>query len=173
VNGTPETLPSPSGTTNAEATAITVSGSDVYVAGYAYNNNSGSNGPAVYWANGTLETLPLPSGTTQAEANAIAVSGNNVYVAGYAFNTNNNPQENGPAAYWMNGTLEPLSLPSGMTSAEANAIAVSGSSVYVAGFAYSNSTESAAYWVNGTHEILPAPSGTTGAVANAIAVSTQ
>ena len=60
-----------------------------------------------------------------------------------------------------------------MTSGEANAIAVSGSNVYVAGFAYNSSTESAAYWVNGTPQILPSPSGTTSAVANAIAVSTQ
>ena len=111
INGTPQILPSPSGTTNAYTTAITVSSSDVYVAGYTYNNNSAGNGPAVYWVNGTIETLPLPSGTTHAEANAIAVSGSNVYVAGYAFNTANNPQENGPAAYWMNGTLESLPLP--------------------------------------------------------------
>ena len=86
---------------------------------------------------------------------------------------NNNSAGNGPAVYWVNGTIETLPLPSGTTHAEANAIAVSGSNVYVAGFAYSNSTESAAYWVNGTPESLPFPSGTTSAVANAIAVSTQ
>ena len=100
VNGTPETLPSPSGTTNAEATAITVSGSNVYVSGWVTAN--GSTESAVYWVNGTLESLPLPSGTTSAVATGIAVatySGTIVYVSGYAYSNTMLKT----ATYWASG----------------------------------------------------------------------
>jgi hypothetical protein len=78
--------------------------------------------------------------------------------------------------FWVNGTLETLPLPSGMTGAEATGIAVSGSDVYVAGCAILGGFQpcsQAAYWVNGKPETLPLSSNMTGAEATGIAVSTQ
>jgi hypothetical protein len=146
-------LSMPSGMTSSQANAIAVSGSDVYVAGYASNSTSRT---AAYWLNnGAAATLP--SGT---QANAIAVSGSNVYVAGYEENSAGN---GGNAVLWVNGTATTLSPPSGMAYSYAAAIAVSGSNVYVAGFAWNNnSDESAVLWVNGAATLLPMPSGLTG-----------
>ena len=144
-----------SGMTSAQANAIAVSGSDVYVAGYEENSTSRA---AVYWLNNGAATT-LPSGMTISQANAIAVSGSNVYVAGYEGNSagSNN------AVLWVDGTATMLSPPSGMAYSDANAIAVSGSSVYVAGYAWNNNSDhSAVLWVNGAATLLPMPSGLTG-----------
>jgi uncharacterized membrane protein len=184
VNGTPEVLPLPSGTTISEGNAIAISGSDVYVAGGAWDSITANSTIAAYWVNGTLETLPPPSGAIESQANAIAVSGGNVYVAGYGQNTSTLSQSGGIttiAAYWVNSTLETLPLPSGAIESQANAIAVSGGDVYVAGD-YANSMAvvgTAVYWVNGAATVLPTPSGpagssgsvNTGIVASGIAVS--
>ena len=56
---------------SANGLAIAVSGSDVYVAGDAYNNTTSE---ATYWENGVLTALPLPAGTTAAYGYAIAVA---------------------------------------------------------------------------------------------------
>lgn len=68
-------------------------------------------------------------------------------------------------------TTTALSMPSGMTSSQANAIVVSGGDVYVAGTVLNSTSESAVFWVNGTVTTLSPPSGMTNSVANAIAVS--
>ena len=158
-------LPMPSGMTSTQASAIAVSGSDVYVAGYTANSTGRS---AVYWLDNNAATI-LPSSMTISQANAIAVSGANVYVAGYEENT----AGNGHAVLWVNGMAATLSLPSGMAYSYASAIAVSGSNVYVAGIAWNtNQDESAALWVNGSATVLPMPSGLTGDYyAQGIAVS--
>jgi len=154
-----------SGMTSAQANAIAVSGSDVYVAGYEENSTSRA---AVYWLNNGAATT-LPSGMTISEANAIAVSGGNVYVAGYQENI----AGSGNAVLWVNGTATTLSPPSGMAFADAVAITISGSNVYVAGVAWNNdSDESAAVWVNGAATLLPMPNGLVGDYyAGGIAVS--
>lgn len=158
-------LPMPSGMTSAQANAIAVAGSDVYVAGYASNISSRS---AVYWLNNGAATI-LPSSMTSSQANAIAVSGSNVYVAGIEENS----AASGNAVLWVNGAATTLSPPSGMAFAYAAAIAVSDSNVYVVGTAWnSDSDESAVLWVNGAATLLPMPSGLTGDYyANGIAVS--
>lgn len=66
-------------------------------------------------------------------------------------------------------TATALSMPSGMTNSQANAIAISGSDVYVAGTASNSTTETAVYWLNGAATILP--SSMTISEAGAIAVS--
>jgi hypothetical protein len=67
-------------------------------------------------------------------------------------------------------TATALSMPSGMTSSQANAIAVSGSDVYVAGTASNSTSQTAVYWLNhGAATTLP--SGMAYSEANAIAVS--
>src|ERR1700677_4446521 len=102
-----------------------------------------------------------------------------IYIAGYAVtsmsggNTDNTLAEEwqlasgGPTA-----TATVLSLLSGMTSSQANAIAVSGSNLYVAGYeGNSAGSENAVLWVNGTPTTLSPPSGMAYSDANAIAVS--
>jgi hypothetical protein len=148
-------LPMPSSMTSSQANAIAVSGSDVYVAGYASNITSRT---AVYWLNNGAATT-LPSSMTSSQANAIAVSGGNVYVAGYEENSAGNLT----AVLWVNGAATTLSPPSGMAYSDAGAIAVSGSNVYVVGVAWNtDNDESAVLWVNGAATLLPMPSGLTG-----------
>jgi hypothetical protein len=67
-------------------------------------------------------------------------------------------------------TAMALSMPGGMTSSQANAIAVSGSDVYVAGSASNGTGQTAAYWANGA-VITLSSSGMSYSAANAIAVS--
>jgi hypothetical protein len=100
----------------------------------------------------------------------VASTAPNVYVVGTAYNgTNYVP------AYWENGVATVLPTPTGMTSASANGIAVSGSDVYVVGTAPYGVTETgyteAVYWLNGVATVLPSPTGMTGGGAYAIAVS--
>jgi len=147
-------LPMPGGMTISEAYAVAVSGSDVYVAGYA-GNSTGQ--VAVLWVNGAA-TL-LPSSMTITEAGAVAVSGGNVYVTGFEENSANSAT----AVLWVNGTATTLAPPSGMAYSSAGAIAVSGSDVYVTGIAWNtNNDESAVLWVNGAATLLPRPSGLEG-----------
>ncbi len=151
---TATTLSMPSGMTSSQAYAIAVSGSDVYVAGYAGNSTGRI---AVLWVNGVATTLP--SSMTFSEAGGIEVSGGNVYVTGVAWNS----AGSGTAVLWVNGAAATLVPPSGMAYASAGALAVSGSDVYVAGYAWNTGSDSSAVlWVNGTATQLPMPSGLTG-----------
>ncbi|HTU50752.1 MAG TPA: hypothetical protein VMF56_09170 [Acidobacteriaceae bacterium] len=158
-------LPTPSGITSSQAGAITISGSDVYVAGTTSN---GTNQTAVYWLNNG-PAITLPSSKAISQTNAIAVSGGNVYIAGYE----ENGVANGNAVLWVNGTHTMLSPPPGKAYAGASAVMVSGGNVYVAGIAFNNDNdESAVLWVNGVPTILPPPAGLTGDYfANGLAIS--
>lgn len=78
--------------------AVTVHGSDVYLAGFINVISSANGSAAAYWKNG-VETN-LTAGTTRDAACAIAVNGNDVYTAG---NVGNN------AAYWKNKVVTQLS----------------------------------------------------------------
>jgi hypothetical protein len=123
------------------ANAIAVSGTDVYVAGYASINDVYV---AAYWKNGVLQ--PLAGNIAHSGANAIAISGTDVYVAGIA-------GDNGSiATYWKNGVEIPLET---STASSANALVISGSDVYIAG-SYTNASykKAAVYWKNGTRVSL-------------------
>jgi len=72
------------GTMNAWVPAISVVGSDVYVAGSERNSN-GSVSVAKYWKNG--QAIALTDGSRIAAANGMAVVGSDVYVAGVELNT--------------------------------------------------------------------------------------
>ncbi len=172
VNGAATLLPMPGGlTVDYYANGIVVSGGDVYVSGYT--DSGMGNNTAVSWANsGWATTLPLPSGWMLEgyKANGITVSGSDVDVAGGGVNNVGSTT----AAYWVNGTATTLPMPSTMPNSfagsYANGIAISGSDVYVVGYA----GQTAAYWVNdGAGTPLPMPSGAYKSWANAIAVSTQ
>jgi len=141
--------------TRGMALGITVSGSDVFVAGAEYDGTTWS---AKYWKNGTPVTLRGGSIAT-----SIAVSGTDVYVAGYEYNNGNTST----AKYWKNGV--PIVLTDGSQQAEARAIAVSGSDVYVAGVEQHDNYKFARYWKNGT--LVSLPNGNNWAEANDIAIS--
>lgn len=141
------------GRTAAVATAIAVSGTDVYVAGYEYNGDKNIAEPvhsqksiAKYWKNGI--PVILTDGHANASATAIAVKGTDVYVAGYE------KDEISVARYWKNGKQTALKIDSNLSNganySEAYSIFIAGNDVYIAG------TECglAAYWKNGIPVLL-------------------
>ncbi|MGZ3777476.1 MAG: hypothetical protein ACXVI9_07775 [Mucilaginibacter sp.] len=125
------------------ASAVAVSGNDVYMAGYAGGGKYWKNGTEVDLSNGFL-SYPL----------AIAVSGNDVYLAGEVDSPTNAPVST--ATLWKNGTA--LSLTNGLAFAHANAIALDRSDVYIAGQDDGN----AVYWKNGSEVQLAANGGANG-----------
>lgn len=140
------------------ATAVTVSGSDVYVAG--------QDGAAVtYWKNGV--PLALTDGTQYGWVNAICVSGSDVYLGG---------GEGNLVKYWKNGV--PVALTDGKAGGTVWGLAVSGKDVYAVGFVYGHTpigpnsyiiAPVATYWKNGIPVALS--DGLRTAVLTAVAVS--
>jgi hypothetical protein len=100
-----------------------------------------------------------------------------VYIAGYAVTSiSAGNADDTLAEEWQlasgspTATATTLSMPSGMTSSQANAIAVSGSDVYVGGIASNSTSQTAVYWLNnGAATTLPSVMASS--QANAIAVS--
>jgi hypothetical protein len=90
----------------------------------------------------------------------MAVSGSFVYVAGDEIN------ENGRTipVYWKNGIKTILSENHGT----ANSIAVTGSTVYIAGREAVDNINTAVYWRNGKIAILPRGEDSTSSTASAI-----
>jgi hypothetical protein len=162
---TPQNNPPATGTWNA-ATAIAVSGADVYIAGEIHNGSGVNINPtqACYWKNEVI--TDLPSTEIASYTKAIAVSGADVYIAGYG---------NGEkACYWENGVK--TDLPSTRTGGRAMAIAVSGADVYIAGETHNGrgadnnrEPDQACYWINQT--IYDIPLSGDGGLAKDIAVS--
>jgi hypothetical protein len=137
-NGQPVDLTD--GTMDAEATCIIVVAGNVYVSGH-------ENGVAKYWKNG--QAVALTDGINQAYAYSIAVDGSDVYVAGSQWNGFAHV-----ARYWKNGQAVTLTSGSAV-HATANAIAVTSSGVYVAGWEgdwigrLGGTGSVAKYWKNG------------------------
>lgn len=120
------------------ANALTVSGKDVYVCGYAMINNLYV---AAYWKNGEVHAL---SDLPHSGANAMLVEGPDVYIAGMA-------GSNGDlAVYWKNGTM--VSLGQGVASG----LAMHGADLYVSG----TTSAGAVYWKDGVQQILYVPEDT-------------
>ena len=113
------------------ASAITVAGGKVYIAGYY----GGDDGDVVcYWVDdGEAIKLKVPAGVTGAEAYDITVIGSNVYVAGYYWLGGKRN-----ACYWKNDEeAEALDMPAEATKgSNAYSIAVWGGKVYLAGSYY-------------------------------------
>jgi hypothetical protein len=132
------------GSYNANVSAITVAGNDVYVAGTIWSS-TGSR--ITYWKNGVATSI-TQGVTGGARANGIVVKGNDVYIAGW--------ESNGKeyvAKYWKNGIA--TSLTDGMYSAEAKAITIVGNDVYVSGTEMNSSKQTVAkYWKNGVATTL-------------------
>jgi hypothetical protein len=118
------------------ANAVTVSGSDVYVAG---DVPEAGQIEAVYWKNGSINNLAVGS------ARAIATNGTDVYVAGRTYGSNGVID----AVCWKNNSA--INLGPG----EAVAVTLSGNDVYVAGYTLdANQAEQATYWKNGQPTVL-------------------
>jgi len=107
--------------------AFTVSGSDVYFAGYDINENN--NRTACYWRNGSRINHTAIPNIHNPSVIAIFVSGSDVYTAGMG-------------SYWKNTTRTIL-------SGSVSDITVSGSDVYVSGHEFNGSFHVACYWKNG------------------------
>lgn len=140
-------------------TSISVSGNDVYVAGYQLTGIGSVT--ALYWKNGVATYLTRDS-ISGSMAKSIFVSGQDVYIAGYQ-NINNYSR----AMYWKNGV--PTTLTTGTVSSSANSIFVAGNDVYVAGYQWTiGGSLIATYWKNG--EVVKLTDGTKDAIANSIYV---
>jgi hypothetical protein len=120
------------GTTDAFANSISVSGSDVYIAGTEAASDNSYALP-VYWQNNSEVKLPIKSNF--GSANAVYTSGNNTYIAG---------TDSTKAVYWKNGSETVLDNITD-TSSSASAVFVSGNDIYIAGTRGYN----AVYWKNG------------------------
>jgi len=150
------------------ALGITVSGSDVYVAGVSSLN--GTN-VATYWKNGVATTLT--DDLTPSVAVSIVVSGGDVYVAGYlaaAGNINT-------VCYWKNGAIQNVSTTSTSTFGASYfgtiGMVVTGSDVYITG-AVENTADDhviATLWKNGTPTALTTDGDQISSAATAIAAS--
>lgn len=151
------TLPHPNIPNFTFAYSISVSGSDVYVAGAAQKFfQTSSNGfwvadDAVYWKNGVAVDLTQVSNQSpNVQAASIAISGSDVYVAG-------NIQSSAPqAVYWKNAAQIPLAN-ANFKGTYAGSIAVSGSNVYVAG---NTDNDALGYWTNETPTVFGYTSAT-------------
>lgn len=138
--------------------AMTVSDTDIYVAGYvnAQTVNGAIQTQAVYWKNGN--PVYLTNGATSAQVNDIFVVGKDVYAAGYEYMGNIKV-----AKYWKNGMA--FNLTSGIKNAEANGIAVNKNDVYVCGNELNGKIYIAKYWKNGASISLSAGTGYAAAIA--------
>lgn len=127
------------------ASAVFVSGTDVYVAGYAIT--AGAQDRAVLWKNGVV--TDLTDGSFYAQAKSVFVDGSDVYVTGV--------EADGPALHslvaklWKNGTE--IILPG--DDAEGSAVTVFRGDVYVAGTSNLTGPNQAMLWKNGTPTLLP------------------
>jgi len=155
-------------TNGSMALGITVSGSDVYVAGVSSLN--GTN-VATYWKNGVATTLT--DDLTPSVAVSIVIVGSDVYVAGYlaaAGNINT-------VCYWKNGAIQNVSTTSTSTFGASYfgtiGMAVTGGDVYITG-AVENAADDhviATLWKNGTPTALITDGDQISSASTAIAAS--
>lgn len=145
----------------AIASAVTVSGNDIYFTGQVVDTiaNNGIYVPmAAYWKNGMLNFLDRYA--VYAQPTGIVVVGSNVYISA---NKRNYLSADGTftmggadtAMYWANGV--PVILGAGYS----NSIFVSNGDVYVSGTTVDGS---AVYWKNGNQVILAPNANTKGIV---------
>lgn len=125
------------------ASAVCVSGNDVYVAGQELI--SGSGDVAKVWKNGVVKNLT--NGSQDADVSSLFVAGEDVYVAGAEYNGTYHV-----AKIWKNGVAR--SLTNGTNNAGAYGIFVSGTDVYVAGYENNGTRDVATVWKNGVPQRL-------------------
>jgi hypothetical protein len=151
-NRNPVSLPVTDSFSSGNTSAITVSGSDVYVAATYFTIANLNSQVSAYWKNGVQVNLPGPS----SYANSIYVSGNDVYVTGYTYSAGNRT-----GVYWKNGVI--VNLSNGTTDVVATGIYILGTDIYVAGYESGGSNAPPFYWKNGNKIVLSTPSQGAGA----------
>lgn len=156
VGGVKTDLPAPVASDDARAVSAFAGGSDLYCAGFYYNNSL-SRFVACYWKNGSAISLSAP-GTDFAKAAAVAFDGAAVRVAGF------HAASNEKACTWTDGTIADLSVPVSATKSKATAIQVLDGHVYVAGYHSDGSVKTACVWVDGVRTDLSA--GTDGSASS-------
>jgi hypothetical protein len=113
------------GDTYTHGNGIAVSGSDVIVAGRAYENPPLAS-YAIIWRNSSNVSILAFTNSSSTGCSAVMASGTDMYAAGSV---------NGEAKLWKNGTEQPLTNPSiPSTSVEVVGIDVEGTDVYVVGY---------------------------------------
>ena len=173
---------------NSSVSAIAISGSDVYVGGYFSllgDGTTSANGIAK-WNTTTSTWSTLTSGAVNgvnSSVSAIAISGSDVYVGGQFTLLGDGTTSANYIAKWNTTTSTWSTLPSGASNGVlyggVNAIAISGSDVYVGGdFALLGDGATLAYhmarWSSNTNSWSALASHTTNGVpggVNAIAIS--
>lgn len=148
-------------------TAISVSGTDVYVAGGTLDQSAAH---ARYWKNGTPIDLAGsliytgPNNTSGfPQTTGIFATGKDVYVAGLQQTAGLWPV----AIYWKNSTPVFLSTDS-LQGSQANSVFVAGSDVYVAGWQNIDNYSRAVLWKNGI--ATPLTTGNRSSTAYAVTV---
>ncbi len=152
-----------SNTSSVLWSATTVSGTDVYVAGETPLSLSTYLGYSLaYWKNGTYNFIA----NTKLIVNNMAVHGNDIYIAGNMTTTTAYNEVQG--AYYKNGILTTLPIPSGYARATVNSIYIdTNNNVYLTGAAYdSNDTPYPVYWNNGVATVLGAAHAYAGGIVN-------
>ena len=119
---------------NTSASAIAVSGSDVYVGGRQETVHGGIKHGAILWRNGVPTAFDGPGGSVT----SLFLSNGNLYSAGYFVDSTASF-----AGYYKNGILTRLT--DGSKDAATNSIYVVGNDVYAAGFIGALPV----YWKNG------------------------
>jgi hypothetical protein len=129
------------------ASDITISGSDIYIAGYT--ESSSHKSIATVWKN--KQPLPIETGNAINNfANAINIAGNDVHVAGTQNTSNTSSSQ---AVYWKNGvrTLLPVITVNGNYFASATDLVASGTNVYITGtYSPIGANSKVMLWRNGT-----------------------
>ncbi len=154
----------------SSASALTVSGNNVYVAGSEPGDSGVLNPTPIFWQNGAVNALVAPSGSGVADA--VGIDGSDVYLAGiseYNSDTSHVPYTTEDASYptfgnvatlWKNGQSSPLAdfsfvgMVGGIYATRVfndyvSGLYVSNGNVYAAGGSYFENSH-AWYWNNGT-----------------------
>jgi hypothetical protein len=126
------------GKKNDHAKSVYVSGKDVYIVGFAADENDKGTLKAMLWKNNQEQRLS----EYWSHANGVFVSGNDVYIAGFDRGSDNRQK----ATLWKNGVAQVLSD----SHSEATSVYVSGNDVYVVG----RSRIGATLWKNGEAQKL-------------------
>lgn len=132
---------------NSRGQAITVSGSDVYVAGSTETDLAvPATARACYWKNGVITQLS----STWSDAEGIVVENGDIYISG-----STQPSKLTLATYWRNGIAH--TVLNNTVQSFGNSIAVIGNDVYMAGSQQQPNGlgDRPLYWKNGVPVLLP------------------
>jgi hypothetical protein len=154
-NGTKTDLTIPAGTDSSRALGITFSGSDVYILGLYFDNDTSSS-TVCYWKNGTKTDIETSTEYTLG-ANDIFVGGSTIYITGYRYRTVDGVYTD-TGCYWINTNRTDV------LQGHPNVIKKIGSDLYMAG----SIGTSACYWKNDVQYSL---SGGSGANVSAITIA--